>query len=143
VKDADTMAGKEALHWELLISRLLREVNMRCVSVRSPDPGKCRTGVALIPADATNWLAKFITLCEMSNMIVCATMFNPNMARELGIAFAIERNRAKFVYLSTDNMFHIGSQQEHAFHARQLPEVAGYLIAKKLGVEVSIGPRVQ
>lgn len=33
LKDADTMAGKEALHWEFLISRLLRGVNMRLLSL--------------------------------------------------------------------------------------------------------------
>jgi hypothetical protein len=93
---------------EFIISRLLKAVNVRCISVRADDPDKCRTGVALIPANESDRFAKFITLCEMSRMIVCATMFNPNMAREIGIAFGLERNREKFVYRSSDGKFHLG-----------------------------------
>jgi hypothetical protein len=138
--DAEIMASAEPFQWEFIISRLLRGVNMRCVSVRSPDLDKCRSGVALIPADATDWLAKFIALCEMSSMIVCATMFNPNLGRELAVACGVERNRAKFLYRSSDGKFHLGSEQEHAFDVRQLPEVAVNLFAKKLGIPVQLKP---
>lgn len=143
LEDAEIMASAEALQWEFIVSRLLRTANVRCVSVRSHDPDKCRTGVALITANETDWFAKFITLCEMSGMIVCATMFNPNMAKELGVTFGLERNRTKFLYRSGDGKFHLGSEQEHAFNARQLPEVWGYLLAKKLGIPVRIGPAKQ
>jgi hypothetical protein len=128
--DTEIMASAQAFQWEFIIFRLLRGVNMRCVSVRSSDLDRCRTGVALIPTGATDWLAKFIALGEMSSMIVCTTMLYPNMGRELGVTFGVERNRAKFLYRSSDGHFHLGSEQEHAFDARQLPEVAGSLLAK-------------
>jgi len=138
--DAETLASSEALQSEFIISRLLKAVNIRCVSVRSVDPDTCWTGVALIPATEKDWFAKFITLCETSSMIICATMLNPNMAKEIGVTFGLERNRAKFLNRSSDGKFHLGSDQEHAFDVRQLPELVMYLAAKKLGIPVSFGP---
>jgi hypothetical protein len=140
LQDAEILASTESLHSEFIVSRLLKAVNMRCVSVRSSEPDKCRTGVALIPASETDWFAKFIALCEMSSMIVCGTMLNPNMGMEMGVAFGLERNRAKFLYRSSDGKFHLGSDQKQAFDVRQLPEVMMYLTAKKLGIKVSLGP---
>jgi hypothetical protein len=137
-EDAEVLASAEALQWEFIVSRLLKTVNVRCVSVRSLYQDKCRTGVALITANETDWFAKFITLCEMYSMIVCATMLNQNLAKEHGVVFGLERNRAKFLYRSSDAKFHLGNEQEYAFDDRQLPEVWGYLLAKKMGISVSI-----
>lgn len=139
--DAEILASTEALNSEFIISRLLRAMNVRCVAVRSARNDKCRTGTGLIAADEEDWFGKFITLCELSGMIVCATMFNPNLCKEVGVTFGLDRNRAKFLYRSSDDKFHLGSQQEHAFDIRQLPEVWGYLVANKLGIPVSITPR--
>lgn len=139
--DAEELALAEALHSEFVISRLLRAVNITCVSVRTPYLDRSNTGVALVPATDADWLAKFITLCEMASLIVCGTTFNPNTSKEVGIAFGIERNKNKFLYRSSDAKFHLGSEQEHAFGIEQLPQAAAYVIAKDLGVSASVSRR--
>jgi hypothetical protein len=139
--DAEELALAEALHSEFVISRLLRPVNLACVSVRTPYLDRSNTGVALVPATDADWFAKFITLCEMASLIVYGTMFNPNTAKETGIVFGIERNRSKFLYRSSDARFHLGSEQEHAFRIEELPQAAAYAIAKNLGISASLSRR--
>lgn len=136
--DAEVLASPEALQSEFVISRLLRQVNLTCVSVRTPHLDRSNTGVALVPATDADWFAKFITLCEMASLIVYATMFNPNTSKETGIVFGIERNRNKFLYRSSDAKFHLGSEQEYAFGIEQLPQAAAYVIAKDLGISASL-----
>lgn len=139
--DAEVLASAEALQSEFVIARLLRSVNLTCVSVRTPYLDRSNTGVALVPATDADWFAKFITLCEMASLVVDGTMFNPNTSKEAGIVFGIERNRNKFLYRSSDAKFHLGSEQEHAFGIEQLPQAAAYVIAKDLGVSASVSRR--
>lgn len=139
--DAEVLALSEALQSEFVISRLLRSVNLTCVSVRMPYLDRSNTGVALVPATDADWFAKFITLCEMASLIVDGTMFNPNTSKETGIAFGIERNQKKFLYRSSDAKFHLGSAQEYAFRIEQLPQAAAYVIAKDLGISASAHKR--
>jgi len=139
LQDVSILLSQDPLHWEFVISRLMKLIGLTTVALRTPADDELNYGVAHISATAQDWFAKFIVLAELADIVVFATMMTDNMAREVGYMFSSEKNRQKFVFRSSDEKFHLASEQEHAFPTLQLPHLAIYIGAKKMGSSATIG----
>jgi hypothetical protein len=141
LQDADVLFATNPLHWEFLITRLLKTVGFQSFAVRTPGPAEHRYGTCYITATDQDWYAKFIVISLYVDIIVFASLMTENMAKEIGFIFGNPATRKKIIYRSSDDKFHIGDDPDPAFEVQRLPELAMYVLLRAAGLPVSIGNR--
>lgn len=140
LRNSDVLFSKNNAHWEFVISRLMKTVGVRSLILRPRLEPRPYTGVATVREAQRDWFARLIVLVELVDVVVFATMMSEGMAKEIGHVFGDKATRAKVLYMSSDNCFHLADEPEAAWPVQRLPEVATYIMLRASGMDVHIDP---